>query len=78
MNVSPLEIEENAKGRNTAYNNQMMDQNVKLDKHYENLKDFTPGKKYHYSDFLFRIGDPSCTPSKKSVWRSLKTFVPVT
>ena len=56
----------------------MMDQNVKLDKHYENLKDFTPGKKYHYSDFLFRIGDPSYTPSKKSVWRSLKTFVPVT
>ena len=59
----PLEGEEDAKGRNIAYNDQMTDPNIALNKQYENWKEFKPGKKYHDSDFLFRNGEPSYTPS---------------
>ena len=51
--MPPLEGEEDAKGRNIVHNKQMTDTNNALDKQYENLQEFTPGKKYHYSDSLF-------------------------
>lgn len=57
--MSPFEAEEDAKRRNIAYNNQMKDENVKRNKQHENWRKFTSGKKYHYSDSLFRNGDPS-------------------
>ena len=52
LDMPPSEAEEDAKRRNTAYNNQMKDENVKLNKQYENWRKFTSGKKYHYSDSL--------------------------
>ena len=45
------------------HNKQMTDPNIALDKQYENWKEFIPGKKYHYSDSLFRNGEPNYTPS---------------
>ena len=41
----------------------MSDVNIALDKQYENWKEFKPGKKYHYSDSLFRNEEPNYTPS---------------
>ena len=38
--------------------------NIALDKQYENWKGFKPGKKCHYSDSLFRKGEPNYTPSE--------------
>ena len=61
--MPPLEGEEDAKGRNIVHNKQMTDTNNALDKQYENLEEFTLSKKYHYSDSLFRNGEPSHTPS---------------
>ena len=60
---APLEVEEDAKGKNIAHNNQMADPNIALDKPYENQKEFNPGNKYHYSDSLFRNGEPNYTSS---------------
>ena len=40
----------------------MTDPNIARDKHYENWKEFKPGKRYHYSDSLFRNGEPNYTP----------------
>ena len=54
LDMPPLAGEEDVKGRNTAHNNQMIDPNIALDKQYENWKKFKSGKKYHYSDSLFR------------------------
>ena len=63
LDMPQLECEEDTKGRNIAHNNQMIDPNIALDKQYENWKEFKPGKKYHYSDLLFRNGEPNYTPS---------------
>ena len=63
LDMPPLEGEEDTKGRNIAHNNQMIDPNIALDKRYENWKEFKLGKKYHYSDSLFRNGEPNYTPS---------------
>ena len=52
--MPPLEDEENAKGRNIVHNKQITNPNIALDKEYENWKKFKTGKKYHYSDSLFR------------------------
>ena len=45
------------------HNNHMIDPNIALDKQYENWKEFEPGKKYHYSDSLFRNVEPNNTHS---------------
>ena len=37
----------------------MTDPNIALDKQYENWKELKSGKKYHYSDYLFRNGEPN-------------------
>ena len=63
LDMPPLEGKEDAKGRIIAHNNQLMDVNVALDKQCENWKEFKPSKKYHYSDSLFRNGDPNYTCS---------------
>ena len=62
MDIPQLKVKKMEKGRNLAHN-QMMDPNIALDKQYENWKQFKPGKKYHYSDSLFRNGEPNYTPS---------------
>ena len=64
--MPPLEGEKHAKGRNIADNNQMINPNIALDKQYESWKEFKPGKKYHYSDFLFRNEKPNYTPSNRN------------
>ena len=63
LDMPPLEGEEDAKGRNIVHNKQMTDTNIALDRQHENWKEFIPGKKYHYSNSLFRNGEPSYTPS---------------
>ena len=47
------------KRKNIARYNQMTDPNIALDKPYENWKEFKSGKKFHYSDSLFRNGEPN-------------------
>ena len=61
--MPPLEDEENAKARNIVHNKQITNPNIVLDKEYENWKKFKTGKKYHYSDSLFRNGEPNYTAS---------------
>ena len=61
--MPPLEGGEDAKERNTAHNNQVTDPNIALGKQYENWKELKLGNKYHYSDSLFRNGEPNYTPS---------------
>ena len=63
LDMPPLEDEENAKGRNIVHNKQITNPNIVLDKEYENWKKFKTGKKYHYSDSLFRNGEPNYTAS---------------
>ena len=63
LDMSPLEGEEDTKERNIVHNKQMTDINIALAKQYENWSESIPGKKYHYSDSLFRNGEPSYTPS---------------
>ena len=63
LDICPLEGEEDATGKSIVHNNQMIGPNIALDKQYENWKEFIPGKKYHYSDSLFRYGEPNYTPS---------------
>ena len=40
--------------------------NIAMDKQYENWKELKLGKKYHYSDSLFRNGEPNYTPSDQN------------
>ena len=63
LDMPPRAVEEDAKGRSIAHNNQITDPNIALEKQYENWKEFKPGKKYHYSNSLFRNGEPNYTPS---------------
>ena len=63
LDMTPIGDEEDAKGRNITHDNQMTDLNIGLGKQYGNQKEFKLGKKYHYSDSLFRHGEPNHTPS---------------
>ena len=46
LDMPPRAVEEDAKGRSIAHNNQITDPNIALEKQYENWKEFKPGKKY--------------------------------
>ena len=60
LEMPPLEGDEDAKGRNITHNNHITDGNMTLE---ENWKEFKLGKKYHFSDSLFRNREPNYTPS---------------
>ena len=62
LDMPPLEGVEDTKGRNIVHNKQMTDPNIALDKQYEKWKKFKQGKKYHYSNSLFRNGELNYTP----------------
>ena len=62
LDMPPLEDEEDTKGRNIVHNKQMTDPNIALDKQYEKwVRNIKQGKKYHYSDSLFRNGELNYT-----------------